>query len=194
MNTKLNMFIGVPTIFNQLVQTYYSKLKNKDFDEEFIRRGLKLKMRFIGSGSAPLSVKTYNDWFNLTHYSIVERYGMSEIGMGLSNPYIDTNDFKRMAGHVGRPFAQVKCRIFDLSTNKILVESDSKTNKIIEQNNKELFGELQIKGPNVFKEYHNNTQVTKNSFTSDGWFKTGLFYLFIYYSMLLKQKFLFFFN
>ena len=91
----INVFIGVPTIFSQLID--YS-LKNKLIRKDQVKEILKRKMRFIGSGSAPLNVKTYNDWFSLTNYKILERYGMTEIGMVLTNPYFETTSSQRIAG------------------------------------------------------------------------------------------------
>lgn len=94
----INVFIGVPTIFGQLIDYY---LKNKDLIEKnHVKDILKRKMRFIGSGSAPLNVKTYNDWFSLTNYKILERYGMTEIGMVLTNPYVETDSAQRIAGEL----------------------------------------------------------------------------------------------
>ena len=93
--------------------------------------------------------------------------------MALSNPYIETEKFKRVGGHVGRPYGQVRVRIFDLVSNRVLVESDAKNDTIYESQNENIHGELQIKGPNVFKEYLNKPDQTKSSFTEDGWFKTG---------------------
>ena len=85
-SNNLNLFIGVPTIFNQLIDAYNkNEIFNTKYNKKKIQEILKRKMKFIGSGSAPLSVKTYNDWYDLTHYKILERYGMTEIGMALSS-------------------------------------------------------------------------------------------------------------
>ncbi len=162
---KVNLFLGVPTIFTQLV--------NSDFvinKESLAKKVLKNKMRAILSGSAPLIVKTFNDWYELTNFSIVERYGMTEIGMALTNPYIDTDNFKKEAGLVGRPVGAIRCRL--VNQGKVVIESQEKKD-FIHENELDLFGELQIKGPNVFSEYLDKPEHTKECFTSDGWFKTG---------------------
>jgi malonyl-CoA/methylmalonyl-CoA synthetase len=83
-----------------------------------------------------------------------KRYGMTEIGMGISNPYIG----ERRAGHIGQPLKGVKVR---------LVDDNGKTIKTDEA------GEIQIKGATVFKEYWNKPQATQETFTKNGWFKTG---------------------
>ena len=93
---SVNMFIGVPTVFSQLIDHYS---KNKDANNpKSVSNILNKKMRIIGSGSAPLNVKTYNDWFSLTNYRLLERYGMTEIGMALTNPYVETSETKRIGG------------------------------------------------------------------------------------------------
>jgi len=129
-------------------------------------------MRLIGSGSSALNVKTYNEWFDLTNYKLLERYGMTEIGMAISNPHIESNDFKKTAGCVGRPCFNCKIRLAD-QNGKILIESDQ-YNDSFSQDQTEIFGELQVKGPILFKEYFNKKKQTNDSFTEDGWFKTGL--------------------
>lgn len=90
------MFIGVPTVFSQLID-HYSK-EPIGTNSKHVSGTLNKKMRIIGSGSAPLNVKTYNDWFSLTNYRLLERYGMTEIGMALTNPYTETSEKKRIGG------------------------------------------------------------------------------------------------
>jgi malonyl-CoA/methylmalonyl-CoA synthetase len=81
-NNSINTFIGVPTIFNQLIDYYHLNLHefNRQSIGEDLKSLIRNKFRFIGSGSAPLNVKIYNDWLHLTNYSLLERYGMTEIG------------------------------------------------------------------------------------------------------------------
>jgi malonyl-CoA/methylmalonyl-CoA synthetase len=169
---KLNVFIAVPTIYTQLVN-FYNAHFDKKYNQEEVKRILKKKFRLIASGSAPLSVKTYDDWLKLTNYELIERYGMTEIGMALSNPYGNTQG-KILRGNVGRPVGKGKCRLMDVE-NRVLIESDKtndRVNKSVTGENS-IFGELQIKGPMVFKEYLGKPKETKESFTDDGWFKTG---------------------
>jgi malonyl-CoA/methylmalonyl-CoA synthetase len=176
-NSKVNMFIAVPTIYRQLVDTYRAseKLRAK-YSEGYVRDILKMKMRLIGSGSAPLNIKTYEDWSALTGYNILERYGMTEIGMALSSPYIENEKTKRLAGYVGKAYGRVRTRIVSPEDeHKVLVESDWRKDDVLAGEGEELVGELQVKGPTVFKEYFNQPLYTKNSFTDDGWFKTGDF-------------------
>jgi len=70
--SNINLFIGVPTVFNQLIDVYLKKVK-QNYDEEMVKMILNKKMRIIGSGSAALNIKTYNEWFELTNYKLLER-------------------------------------------------------------------------------------------------------------------------
>lgn len=132
----------------------------------------------MASASAPLNTKTFNSWLNLTGYQLVERYGLSETGMCLSNS-IDQSK-KCIVGTVGRPYADIQVRISALDenlnpcqSNQVLVESNVFGDNVFAPEGQSIVGELQIKGPIVFKEYLNQPEVTREAFTKDGWFKTG---------------------
>ncbi len=111
-------------------------------------------MRLNISGSAACPVKLFNQWQDLTGQVLLERYGMTEIGMGISNPY----EGERRAGHVGQPLPGVDAQLFDEDNNEVTEENTP--------------GEIRIKGDNVFLEYWDNEQATRESF-NDGWFCTG---------------------
>ncbi len=125
-----------------------------------------------------MNVKTYNEWNEITGYKILERYGMTEIGLGLTNVYEETPARTRMAGCVGRPYGETWVRIVEanddvnMDSKHVLVES-YKDSDVIVRGEAELVGELQIKGDMVFKEYHGKPVQTRETFTDDGWFKTG---------------------
>ena len=84
-----------------------------------------------------------------------------------------------MPGVVGRPFGDTRVRIIepnnsDKDSKHVLIESDAKTDTFSNNaENKTIFGELQIKGSMIFKEYHEKPVQTKETFSDDGWFKTG---------------------
>lgn len=106
---------------------------------------------------------------------------MTEIGLGLTNPYVETGDNKRVAGCVGRPYGETRVRIVapneeDVDSKHVLIES-YKGEDVLVQPKAEMFGELQVKGKMVFKEYHGKPEKTKETFSDDGWFKTGNFKL-----------------
>ena len=105
------------------------------------------------SGSAALDPEIHKKWTELTGQVLLERYGMTEIGMALSNPVSG----ERRPGFVGQPLPGVEICLMD-------------ENKIIEEEGVE--GEIMIRGPQVFLGYWNKEEITKNSFF-EGWFKTG---------------------
>jgi malonyl-CoA/methylmalonyl-CoA synthetase len=110
-------------------------------------------MRLMVSGSAALPVPTLDRWHSLTGHVLLERYGMTEIGMALSNPLHG----RRVPGHVGAPLPDVEVRI--VNEGGTPVEAG-------------VAGELEVRGPAVFLEYWRRTEETARAF-HDGWFRTG---------------------
>ena len=147
---KVNVFMAVPTIYYKLI-TYFNKLSEKE--KKYIS-GKLLKFRLMVSGSAALPVSVLEEWQEISGHTLLERYGMTEIGMAISNPY----NGKRKPGHIGQPLHGVSIRIADESNQNV---SDGSP------------GEIQIKGPNVFKEYWEKPKATDEAFTNCGWFKSG---------------------
>ena len=145
-----NVFMAVPTIYVKLIQ-YFDTL-----DESSVKKicdGFRV-MRLNISGSAACPVKLFNQWQELTGQVLLERYGMTEIGMGISNPYHG----ERRAGYVGQPLPGAEVQLFDEDDKPVNEEGTP--------------GEIRIKGDNVFLEYWDNEKATKESF-KDGWFCTG---------------------
>ena len=145
------LFMAVPTIYVKLIQKIESLENNA---KKSIIDGFK-NMRLMVSGSAALPATIHDKWFALTGQKLLERYGMTEIGMALSNPY----DGERRPGYVGMPLPNVEVRL------------KSEQGKIIECENEP--GEIQVHGPGVFKEYWNRHEITLASFEEGGWFRTG---------------------
>lgn len=145
-----NVFMAVPTIYIKLIQ-YFDGIENKRVQS--ICDGFKA-MRLNISGSAACPVKLFNQWQDLTGQVLLERYGMTEIGMGISNPYTG----ERRAGCVGQPLPGVQVQLFDENNSPISTEG--------------IPGEIRIRGNNVFLEYWDNPKATNESFES-GWFRTG---------------------
>ena len=110
-------------------------------------------MRLYVSGSAPLSSDTFSRFRDRFGHEILERYGMSETAMITSNSF----EGPRVQGSVGKPLPGVQIRI--AGDDGALV-ADMQT------------GEIQVRGPNVMKEYWKQPRLTKESF-EDGWFRTG---------------------
>ncbi len=145
-----NVFMAVPTIYVKLIQ-YFDTIDADQVGN--ICDGFRT-MRLTISGSAACPVKLFNQWKQLTGQVLLERYGMTETGMGLSNPYHG----ERRAGHVGQPLPGVQAQLFD-EDNKPIMEENTP-------------GEIRIKGDTVFLEYWANEKATAESF-NDGWFCTG---------------------
>lgn len=147
---KVNVFMAVPTIYFKLIAYYDSLPQDKQK-----KIGDQLKdFRLMVSGSAALPVSVMEKWHQISGHYLLERYGMTEIGMAISNPYAG----ERRAGHIGQPLKGVEIRLCDEKDNEIPFDQP---------------GEIQVKGASVFKEYWGKPEATAKAFTQDGWFKTG---------------------
>ena len=144
------VFMAVPTIYVKLIQALQSA-SNSDRTAYCSGFG---RMRLMVSGSAALPSRVHEEWSQLTGQKLLERYGMTEIGMALSNAYRG----ERRPGAVGVPLPDVEVRLKSESGQLIHGENEP--------------GEIQVRGPSVFREYWNRPQVTAESF-DDGWFRTG---------------------
>ncbi|MBW7922221.1 MAG: malonyl-CoA synthase [Rubellimicrobium sp.] len=111
-------------------------------------------MRLFVSGSAPLLAQTHRDFTARTGQVILERYGMTELNMALSNPY----EGERRPGTVGQPLpgVELRLRLDDGS------DAPPDTPAVIE-----------IRGPNVFRGYWNLPEKTAEELRPDGFFITG---------------------
>ncbi|KAI3377573.1 hypothetical protein L3Q82_008739 [Scortum barcoo] len=164
----VNVFMAVPTIYSKLIQ-YYDQHFTQPHVKDFVKAVCKERIRLMVSGSAALPLPTLERWEEITGHTLLERYGMTEIGMALSNPLKGP----RVPGAVGLPLPSVEVRIvMDNATNTTIVEGNHRDTQVRPGlEGKE--GELLVRGPSVFKEYWNKSQETRQSFTEDGWFKTG---------------------
>ena len=126
------MFFGVPAMYQRLLDW----LEEHPTDLTHVR--------LFVSGSAPLPPALFERCQRLLGQPPVERYGITEGGIVITNPY----DGPRQAGRVGIPFPGVEVRIGDKD-------------------------EVQLKGGQVFKGYWRNEAATKEAFTPDGFFMTG---------------------
>ncbi|XP_074522302.1 malonate--CoA ligase ACSF3, mitochondrial isoform X2 [Halichoeres trimaculatus] len=164
----VNVFMAVPTIYSKLIQ-YYDQHFTQPHVKDFVKAACKERIRLMVSGSAALPLPTLQRWEEITGHTLLERYGMTEIGMALSNPLKGS----RVPGAVGSPLPGVEVRIvMNNTTNTTIVEGNHKGTQVRPGlEGKE--GELLVRGPSVFKEYWNKPEATRESFTDDGWFKTG---------------------
>ena len=145
------VFMAVPTIYLKIIQAIEAMPPAR---RQKTLAGF-AAMRLMVSGSAALPETVHRKWTELTGQVLLERYGMTEIGMGLSNPYHG----QRRAGVVGQPLPGVEVRLKSEDDGAIITEEN-------------IAGEIQVRGPSVFQQYWNRPAATTQSF-DDGWFRTG---------------------
>ncbi|QNP48306.1 malonate--CoA ligase [Diaphorobacter aerolatus] len=147
---RASVFMGVPTLYVRMLA------------EPTLTRDQTRNMRLFIAGSAPLLIETFKEWQQRTGSTILERYGMSETIMLTSNPYSADaryrNEDERRGGTVGFPLPGVDLRVVDDAGKEL------PTGEI---------GNIQVRGPNVFKGYWRMPEKTREEFSADGWFKTG---------------------
>lgn len=136
------LFFGVPAMYVRLLDT-----------PKETAREIGGRMRLFVCGSAPLPAQILEEFRELFGHTILERYGMTETLMNISNPY----DGERRPGSVGLPLPGVIVKIVG-PDGKEAAEGET--------------GELWLKGPNVFPGYWRREEATAAAFV-DGWFKTG---------------------
>jgi malonyl-CoA/methylmalonyl-CoA synthetase len=142
-DTRITLFFGVPTMYSRLLA-------------EAERQGVpQHALRLFVSGSAPLSAQLFDRFAQTFGQLILERYGMTETSMNLTNPY----EGERRAGTVGGPFPGQEARVVDVATRQLLPPGE--------------IGEIEVRGPHVFVGYWNRPDATAEAFSADGWFKTG---------------------
>ncbi|MFG3180596.1 acyl-CoA synthetase [Streptomyces nigra] len=142
------MLFGVPTMYHRIAQALP--------EEPGLAQALG-KARLLVSGSAALPVHDHERITAATGQRVAERYGMTETLMNTSV----RADGERRAGTVGVPLPGVELR---------LVEEDGTP---LTSYDGESVGEIQVRGPNLFTEYLNRPDATRDAFTADGWFRTG---------------------
>lgn len=168
---RVNVFMAVPTIYMKLVEEYDHIFNKNARMREYIRTVCSQKIRLMVSGSSPLPAPLFERWNEIAGHRLLERYGMTETGMVLSNSL----QGERRPGFVGTPLPGVRVQIAKPLLNQeseILVEGSSTCGTKV-MSTKYISGELRVKGPNVFRGYWKNPKATKSEFTEDGWFKTG---------------------
>ncbi len=135
--------MGVPTFYTRLL------------DDPRFTRELVAHIRLFVSGSAPLLAETHRQFEARTGHRILERYGMTETNMNTSNPY----EGERQAGTVGFPLPGVELKITDPESGAELPRGE--------------IGQIEVRGPNVFKGYWRMPEKTKEELRDDGFFITG---------------------
>ncbi len=146
---RLTLFMAVPTIYHKLIGAWDAASPERQARMSAACRGLRLMV----SGSAALPVQTLERWREISGHTLLERYGMTELGMALSNPLAGP----RRPGFVGVPLPGVEVRLVDDRGDGVPPGAP---------------GEIEVRGDNVFLEYWRRPADTAAAFR-DGWFRTG---------------------
>jgi malonyl-CoA/methylmalonyl-CoA synthetase len=146
---NLTLFMAVPTIYTKLIAAWDAASPER---RNVMSRGC-AGMRLMVSGSAALPVNTLLRWKEISGHTLLERYGMTEIGMALSNPLHG----ERVPGSVGKPLPGVEVQLVGEDGKPVTPGTA---------------GEIEVRGPGVFSEYWDNPEATRASFRA-GWFRTG---------------------
>ena len=146
---EVTVFTAVPTMYHRLIATW----EGAPADVQRAWSGGARRSRLMMSGSAALPVRTLARWREITGHTLLERYGMTELGMALSNPLHG----ERRPGFVGTPLPGVDVRLVDESGAAVPDGAP---------------GEIEVRGPGVFLEYWQRPEETGTAFR-EGWFRTG---------------------
>jgi len=146
---RLTLFMAVPTVYVKLIAAWDAASPQRRAQ---LSRACE-RLRLMVSGSAALPVSTLERWKEISGHTLLERYGMTEIGMALSNPLRG----ERVPGSVGTPLPGVQVRL--VAENGTPVPQGTP-------------GEIEVRGPSVFEEYWGQPEATRAAFR-EGWFRTG---------------------
>ncbi|MFZ5817933.1 MAG: acyl-CoA synthetase [Bacillota bacterium] len=146
---QLTVFMAVPTIYSRLISAWEAAPEER---RAALSAGCR-RLRLMVSGSAALPVSVLERWREISGHVLLERYGMTEIGMALSNPLYG----ERRPGSVGTPLPGVEIRLVDEAGRPVPEGTP---------------GEIEVRGPSVFLEYWRRPEATREAFR-EGWFRTG---------------------
>ncbi|KAL5114969.1 hypothetical protein ACEQ8H_007142 [Pleosporales sp. CAS-2024a] len=160
----------VPTIYTRLIASHPTLSPELQCATKTALDPSNMRLNISGSAALPTPVKAA--WTELSGGNVLlERYGMTEVGMALSCglSYAD-----RVDGSVGWPLPSVQARLVDTESGEVIKEGD----ELDAETGRERQGEIQLRGPTVFREYWKNAEATTKEFVEgeDGqgkWFKTG---------------------
>ncbi len=140
---KATTMMGVPTFYTRMLE------------DQRLTQEMTAHIRLFVSGSAPLLAESHRQFSARTGHAILERYGMTETNMNTSNPY----DGERRPGTVGFPLPGVELKITDPEQGTMMPQGE--------------VGQIELRGPNVFKGYWQMPEKTATELRPDGFFITG---------------------
>jgi malonyl-CoA/methylmalonyl-CoA synthetase len=146
---EVTLFMAVPTVYTKLIAAWQAASPERRTAMFKACGGLRLMV----SGSAALPVSTLQRWKEISGHTLLERYGMTEIGMALSNPLRG----ERVPGSVGTLLPSVELQLVGENGKPVAPGTP---------------GEIEVRGPSVFAEYWGKPDATRDAFR-DGWFRTG---------------------
>ena len=165
----ITFFTAVPTIYNRLLSHHKDLPRDLREASKIAISPQNLRLNISGSAALPTPIKSA--WTDLSNGNILlERYGMTEVGMALSCG-LDYKD--RIDGSVGWPLPRVEARLVSIDNGTVIEPGDE-----VDSEGEEREGEIQLRGPTVFKGYWRNPKATSQEFVDDQdsgarWFKTG---------------------
>lgn len=139
---RCTIFMGVPTFYHRMLALPQDTVVDLSH------------VRLFTSGSAALPAADHADFAHRFGHTIVERYGMTEVGIVLSNPI----DGERRAGAVGFPLPGVDARVLRVDDGRVCAVDE--------------VGEIRIRGASVIAGYLGRPEQTEDAL-GDGWMKTG---------------------
>ncbi|XP_022666532.1 acyl-CoA synthetase family member 3, mitochondrial-like [Varroa destructor] len=164
----VSIFMGVPTMYVQLLSFFKNHLASS-WPTDKVHKAIRSHIRLLISGSAALPEPIYRQIKEIMGIEVLERYGMTEVGVPLSNNLHG----KRYVGYVGFPTRGSEILIAELEGRRIvktIAKGDYNGSTIYE---KDTSGDLLLRGPFVFNRYWNKKERTREAFSECGWFITG---------------------
>ncbi len=146
---RITVFMAVPTIYARLIAAWEAAPPER---RQAMSDGCRA-MRLMVCGSAALPVRVLERWREISGHTLLERYGMTEFGMALANPFHG----ERRPGTVGQPLPGIEVRLVRENGSACPPGQP---------------GEIEVRGPGVFAEYWGRPDATRAAFR-EGWFKTG---------------------
>ena len=141
---RITVFFGVPTLFVALATC------------DTLTREQLASLKFCNSGGAPIAIESYRRFVDKAQCRLLEGWGMTETcGVGT----LSTGSGVHPVGSCGIPVAGAEVRFIDLQTSEPVALG--------------AHGELCIRGPNVMQGYWQRPDATAESFTADGFLRTG---------------------
>ena len=151
----ITVFTAVPTMYSRLLSSFSDLPQSLQEAARVAISPRYLRLNMSGSAALPTSIKAA--WTELSNGNVLlERYGMTEMGMALS---CGLELHERVDSSVGRPLPSVDVRLVDMENGEVIASGAE-----LDENGKERQGEIQVRGPTVFKEYWGNPEATQRVF------------------------------